>query len=253
MIDGAKQKLLLYLYIPLYSFIIIFSHTWYISLVPPTLYGIIISVADNLNIFKLNSNLNFIVKPSSDMYILTAAGRLRRGDLIMGPPLKAGEWWPPWVGDGGITHYLWTSSSPGGPFWVWKQTLKFLPSTLRFQDLILESSGRKANALAMSYWVLLLWLVEKYHQNKKISQSKNFTVIIIEYVDYSRVLLLLYLRTHIVLIPADDDRSWEALALMPGHFIPSDKIYIFKYANRWRNKTAQKPIICNVWNEIYLD
>ena len=104
---------------------------------------------------KLNINLYFIVKPSSDTYITTAAGRLRRGDLLMGPPLKAGERWPPWVGDGGITHYLWTSSSPGGPFWVWKQTLKFLPSTPRFQDLILESSGRKANALAMSYRVLL--------------------------------------------------------------------------------------------------
>ena len=100
----------------------------------------------------------------------------------MGPPLKAGERWPPWVGDGGITHYLWTSSSPGGPFWVWKQTPKFLPSTPRFQDLILESSGRKANALAMSYQVLLLRLVENDYQNKKISQSKYFTVIILEYV-----------------------------------------------------------------------
>ena len=99
----------------------------------------------------------------------------------MGPPLKAGERWPPWVGDGGITHYLWTSSSPGGPFWVWKQTLKFLPSTPRFQDLILESSGRKANALAMSYQVLLLRLVENDYQNKKISQSKYFTVIILDH------------------------------------------------------------------------
>ena len=137
---------------------------------------------------KGNSILTFIVKPSYDPCITTAAGRLRRGDLIMGPPLKAGEWWPPWVGDGGITHYLWTSSSPGGPFWVWKQTLKFLPSIPRFQDLILESSGRKANALAMSYRVLLLRLVKKYYQNKKISQNKYFTVITIEYVYYSRVL-----------------------------------------------------------------
>ena len=99
----------------------------------------------------------------------------------MGPPLKAGWRCSPWVGDGGITHYLWTSSSPGGPFWVWKQTLKFLPSTPRFQDLILESSGRKANALAMSYRVLLLRLVENDYQNKKISQSKYFTVIILDH------------------------------------------------------------------------
>ena len=42
-----------------------------------------------------NSILTFIVKPSYDPYITTAAGRLRRGDLLMGPPLKAGERWPP--------------------------------------------------------------------------------------------------------------------------------------------------------------
>ena len=47
MIDGAKQKLLLYLHIPLFSYIIIFSHIWYISLVPPTVFGIIISVVNN--------------------------------------------------------------------------------------------------------------------------------------------------------------------------------------------------------------
>ena len=69
MIDGAKQELLLYLHIPLFSYIIIFSHTWYISLVPPTVFGTIISVLNNQKKFKLNCNLNFIVKPSSDTYI----------------------------------------------------------------------------------------------------------------------------------------------------------------------------------------
>ena len=96
MIDGANQKLLLYLHIPLFSYVIILSHTWYISLVPTTLFGIIISIVTNQKKkFKLNINLYFIVKPSSDTYITTAAGRLRRGDLLMGPPLKAGERWPP--------------------------------------------------------------------------------------------------------------------------------------------------------------
>ena len=39
---------------------------------------------------KGDINLTFIVKPISNPYVLTAAGRLRRGDLLMGPPLKAG-------------------------------------------------------------------------------------------------------------------------------------------------------------------
>ena len=89
----------------------------------------------------------------------------------MGPPLKAGWRCSPLVGDGGITHYLLTLSSPGRPFWVEKQTLKFLPSTPRFQDLILESSSLEANALAMSYRVLLLKDHEKYNQNKTNEQK----------------------------------------------------------------------------------
>ena len=36
-----------------------------------------------------------------DSYIVTRPGG-RQEELLMGPPLKAGEWWPPWVGDGGI-------------------------------------------------------------------------------------------------------------------------------------------------------
>ena len=105
-IDGAKKKLVLNLHIPLFSYLILFSHTWNISLVPPTLFGIIISVVTNQQNFKLNINLYCIVKPSSDTYLTTAAGRLRWGDLLMGPPLREGERWPPRVGDGGITHYL---------------------------------------------------------------------------------------------------------------------------------------------------
>ena len=107
---------------------------------------------------------------------------------LMGPPLKARERWPPWVGDGQITHYLWTSSSPCGHLWVWKQTRNFLPCTPRFQDLILESSGWKANTLAMSYRVLLLRLVKNDYQNK------YFTVIILEYVFVHSTHLLTYSR-----------------------------------------------------------
>ena len=36
-----------------------------------------------------------------DSYVVTRPGG-RQEELLMGPPLKAGEWWPPWVGDGGI-------------------------------------------------------------------------------------------------------------------------------------------------------
>ena len=36
-----------------------------------------------------------------DSYIVTRPGG-RQEELLMGPPLKAGERWPPWVGDGGI-------------------------------------------------------------------------------------------------------------------------------------------------------
>ena len=35
-----------------------------------------------------------------DSYVVTRPGG-RQEELLMGPPLKAGEWWPPWVGDGG--------------------------------------------------------------------------------------------------------------------------------------------------------
>ena len=41
------------------------------------------------------------ITSTCDSYIVTRPGG-RQEELLLGPPLKAGERWPPWVGDGGI-------------------------------------------------------------------------------------------------------------------------------------------------------
>ena len=79
-------------------FYIIYIFHWFHS----TIFDITISsVFNNKMIPSSILTPTFLVKPSSDTFILTRPGG-RQGELFLRPPLKAGERWPPWVGDGGI-------------------------------------------------------------------------------------------------------------------------------------------------------
>lgn len=100
-------------------------------------------------------------------------------DLLLGPPLKAEQWWALWVGDGGITQHLKYLAAPCGPFWLRVHTLKtffLLPRVLQSQDLNRGPSGWEADTLPMSYWVTLRIVVQKLCLHKPVYQSQYFVV-----------------------------------------------------------------------------
>ena len=104
---------------------------------------------------KGNIILTFILKPSYDLYTTIVAGRLRHGEGISRwASSKSGVEVLPVCRRWG-NHSLYVNFVFARWVHLSKKKLTFFPSTLRFKDLILESSGWKANMLAIIFFKLL--------------------------------------------------------------------------------------------------